>query len=77
MNAEEFRNDAMEKKDKSSGMLTADEVATTKGFEHLTRKQVEEDIEGLTQFSVLAIVIFSKIEGEQNNQVDIPLKKAS
>jgi len=69
MNAEEFRNDAMEKKDKSSG-ITVDEVLTTKGLEHLKRKQVEEDIEGLTQFCVIAIITFSKIEVQNKIETD-------
>ena len=57
----EFRNDAKET-DKSSGMLTVDEVLTTKGFEHLTRKEAEEYIQAMVQFCVIAYTTYSKIE---------------
>ena len=69
MSAEEFRKDAI-KEDKSSGMLTVDEVLTTKGFEHLTRKEAEEYIQAMVQFCTIIYTTYSKIEAKSKNEVE-------
>ena len=61
MNEGEFRNDAT-KKDKSSGMLTVDEVLRTKGFEHYTKEEAEEYIQSMVQFCVIMYTTYSVIE---------------
>jgi hypothetical protein len=61
MNEEEFRNDAMGK-DKSLGMLTVDEVLTTKGFEHLTREEAHEYIDCLVQFCMILYQLHTRKE---------------
>jgi len=67
MNAEGFRNDAMEK-DKSLGMLTVNEVLTTKGFEHFTREEAIDYIHEMVQFCVIVYTTYSKIEAASEKQ---------
>ncbi len=74
MNAERFRNDAMEK-DKSSGMLTVDEVLTTKGFEHFTKEEAEEYIQAMVQFCVIVYTTYSKIEAKRKEEEELSNKK--
>lgn len=69
MNAERFRKNAR-KEDKSSGMLTVDEVLTTKGFEHLTRNEAEEYIQAMVQFCMIVYTTYSKIEAKRKNEVE-------
>ena len=65
----EFRNDAMES-EHSSGMLTVDEVLATKGYEHLTREEVEEYIQALVQFCVIAYTTYSKLEVQKDDEIE-------
>ena len=68
MNVEGFRNDAMEK-DKSLGMLTVNEVLTTKGFEHFTREEAIDYIQEMVQFCVIVYTTYSKIEAASEKQI--------
>jgi uncharacterized phage-associated protein len=61
MSREEFRNNAVEKNN-SNGLLTIEEVLTTKGFEHFTTKEAEEYIQAMVQFCMMAYKMYSKIE---------------
>ena len=61
MNREEFRKDEREM-DKSSGMLTVDEVLTTKGCEHLTREQAQEYIDSLVRFCMVLYQLYTRRE---------------
>ena len=72
----EFRNDAMES-EHSSGMLTVDEVLTTKGYENLTRKEAEEYIQALVQFCVIVYTTYSKLEAKKQYQVETLNNKAA
>jgi len=74
MNAEEFRNDAIEK-DKSSGMLTVDEVLTTKGFEHLTREEAQEYIENMVQFCMVLYQLYTRKEENGLGDIESHIKK--
>lgn len=68
MNAEGFRNDAMEK-DKSLGMLTVNEVLTTKGLEHFTKEEAEDYIQAMVQFCVIVYTTYSKIEASEEEHL--------
>lgn len=76
MNGEEVRIDAKEK-DKSSGMLTADEVLTTIGFEHFTREEAEEYIQSMIQFCVIMYSIYSVVEKAAEKEELIITNKAA
>jgi len=65
MNGEEVRRTG--EKDKSSGMLTVDEVLTTKGFVHLTREQAQEYIDGLIQFCMILYQLFTRREEKKTD----------
>ena len=66
MNEGEFRNDAT-KKDKSSGMLTVDEVLTTKGFEHFTKEEAEEYIESIRKYCLIRYKLYFSLNNSSDN----------
>lgn len=68
MNAEGFRNNAM-KQDKSLGMLTVNEVLTTRGFEHFTREEALDYIQAMVQFCVIVYTTYSKIESASEKRI--------
>lgn len=70
MSADEFRKNAMEE-DKSSGFLTVDEVLTTKGFEHLSKKEAKEYIETVERYCLMMYQLYLATNQSSNNTQNI------